>query len=614
VSEASRDPRIGTLVGGRFRLQRPLGSGGAGNVYEALQEDLGRKVAIKLLRPELADDGETLARFRREARAAAALGHPHIAQVLDFGEPRPGEPAFIAFELVPGVSLADVLTRVERLDVARAVKIARQLLAGLEAAHRAGIVHRDLKPANVFLADVPGVGETAKILDFGIAQVHEGEVFRRLTATGVVIGTPRYMSPEQLSGRTVDARSDLWAIGVLLYRMLAGRLPFDGKTGELLVAIRTQPVPPMPSEAGVPPALEQLVARALKKAPEERWENATMMSQALEGALTARGPTRTRPMKAPSSGEMDRPTMPDPELEGAVRSRAIEAGHESLRPSIDTTKSGVPRPLGPGFYGGVAVLTLGLLVGGIWAAFAWATPGPTAVPSAPPPLDALLAVDAPPPASDAPAEVAAIDPVPATGTVASYVVRAQSHVSSGGPARVTAVRAVVDRSTGLLDFERTDVATTFDADLTAPDGRCIHYTIAADRFEHAVARGTCGAPLPVPHPDVGAVLARAAEDCPRLFGDRAPVVVDIHASEGGSAVSVHDLGGQLLFEATSDAWATVTVNSCPGTRHRTPAMDSDGVINPWGDPVPEPPAPETERRDPPRGSTHEGGAIDPWGP
>jgi len=576
-------PHTGMRVGGRFLLERPLGSGGAGMVYEALQEDLGRKVAIKLLRPELAEDTETLARFRREARAAAALGHPHIAQVLDFAEPRLGEPAYIAFELARGESLATRLHQADRLPIADAVRIARQVLAGLEAAHGAGIVHRDLKPANVFLADVPGVGETAKILDFGIAQMRDGEVFRRLTASGVVVGTPRYMSPEQVSSRPVDARSDLWAVGVLLYRMLTGRMPFDGKTGEVLHAIRSLPMPPMPTEAQIPAALEEVVARALRKEPSERWSSAGTMARALEAALVQGGPAAT--VRLPRPSEPERPTLPDPGLAATVRQRAIAAGHDSLRPSRDPTPTpaGLPRGPSPLLLGALGLLTLGALAGTL----AWLLDAP-APPAASPP-----APDVSPAAPDAPVPIDAPVPAPARGTLASYVAHAERRLGPGVPYRVATVRAVgLDRATATLDFERAEVVTELELEFVGPGGRCLHYAIDADRTEHVVAHSGCGAELAPPLPDLAAAIALGAARCRGAASDHGPVDVALRPGEGGTLIEVRERDGGWGFEATGETGGGLRVApaSCrrgDGTRHGAPPRDEEprhGRVPPSDDP------------------------------
>jgi len=193
AADDSDDAAVGELIGGRYRVEGELGRGGMGVVYEAVQEPLGRRVALKLLRRELAEDPNFAARFRREAELAASLGHANIAQVTDFGvdEGRP----FLVMDLLIGESLAELLAREGMLSEPRAAFIAAQMLDALSAAHARGVIHRDLKPDNVFLSQISGVRDVVKLLDFGIAH-SGGDEGMRMTRTGQVLGTPAYMSPE----------------------------------------------------------------------------------------------------------------------------------------------------------------------------------------------------------------------------------------------------------------------------------------------------------------------------------------------------------------------------------------------------------------------------------
>ncbi|MBI5501661.1 MAG: serine/threonine protein kinase, partial [Deltaproteobacteria bacterium] len=273
----------GLVLGDKYRLTRPLGSGGMGYVWEAEHLRLGRTVAVKLLRPELVSDPAALARFQQEATAAARIGSPHIVDVLDVGA-TPGGAPFLVMEKLRGRSLAELRREQPVLPFARAAGIARQILAALEAAHAAGIVHRDLKPDNVFLEDQGDGRDHVKILDFGIAKAMDDPKVAHLTRTGMLVGTPRYMSPEQATGRRgIDGRTDVWSVGVLLYECLAGRLPHEapdlagtlGKIiGEPAASVRT-------FRPEIDPALDAAVLRALAKDPAQRFPTAAAFREAL---------------------------------------------------------------------------------------------------------------------------------------------------------------------------------------------------------------------------------------------------------------------------------------------------------------------------------------------
>jgi len=252
-----------------------------GEVWEATQEGLGRRVAVKVLLPELLNEPELLARFQREAQAAASLGHPNIVTVTDFVS-LPGEPPLLVMDLLSGKSLSRAIEE-GTMSEARVAFIASQLLDALGAAHRAGIVHRDIKPDNVFLTSIAGVDDIVKVLDFGIAKLYGETEAPKLTMTGAVMGTPQYMSPEQARGRHVDARTDIFAVGVCMYQALSGRLPFAGNSfNALLFAIAEEPPPPLATlRPNLDPRLTAIVERAMAKDPNARFASADEMRAAL---------------------------------------------------------------------------------------------------------------------------------------------------------------------------------------------------------------------------------------------------------------------------------------------------------------------------------------------
>jgi eukaryotic-like serine/threonine-protein kinase len=295
MANLPRDPRVGTVVGERYRLLELIGEGGMGAVYRAEHILMKKVVALKLLHADMQME-EAGRRFEREAQSASRLNHLHIVSVTDFGRDHTGE-LFLVMEFVAGQSLADAMGE-GRLSVARACRLTGQILSALEHAHEQKVVHRDLKPANVMLVHNPDprLGEVAKILDFGIAKITESAEGEQPLTKGVMIfGTPSYMSPEQATGQEVDARSDLYSCGVMLYEMLAGRKPFDCEDVVRLMAMQVTSAPPPLStvapDAEIPEAVQAVVMRALEKNRERRFASAREFREALETAELARPKT-----------------------------------------------------------------------------------------------------------------------------------------------------------------------------------------------------------------------------------------------------------------------------------------------------------------------------------
>ncbi len=275
-----------TLAGGKYVIERSLGSGAMGEVYEARHDALQRKVAIKLLHPAVTKRPHAVERFRREALAASRIEHRHSTRVLDFGEEH--GTCYIVMELLDGVSLGDLVEREGTLSLARAVRLMSQVLSALAVAHDAGIVHRDLKPDNVVVVravdDQGELEERAKVCDFGIAKLYGPTSSETLTQDGTVSGTPHYMSPEQCQGHDLDARSDLYACGVMLFRLVVGELPFTGDNPFAIVYRHVTDPPPVPSSLRpeLPKAVDDFIATALAKTPGDRFQSARAMRQALQ--------------------------------------------------------------------------------------------------------------------------------------------------------------------------------------------------------------------------------------------------------------------------------------------------------------------------------------------
>jgi len=317
---AAPDPLLGrTVADGRYEVLERLGAGGMGTVYRVRQHPLERMAVLKLIHRAMASDATAVARFEREMRVTAAIEHPHTVRVYDFGQ-IDGQP-FLAMEYLAGRSLRQELDRAGALAVPRAAAIGVQVAKALGAAHRAGVVHRDLKPDNIMLVDGYGERDFVKVLDFGIARsLDQAAGFR--TSAGAIIGTPAYMSPEQASSVPLDARSDLYSLGVMLYEMLSGAPPFVGESiTALLFAHASVAPPPLPADVARPPALEAAIFRLLSKDPAMRPASADETIDLL-APFAAGSTTGARAVPRPA----DVATMP-----GASPARSLSA--PSPRPS-----------------------------------------------------------------------------------------------------------------------------------------------------------------------------------------------------------------------------------------------------------------------------------------
>ncbi|MGH7470462.1 MAG: serine/threonine-protein kinase, partial [Longimicrobiales bacterium] len=293
--------QIGSVLAGRYRILSRLGDGAMGSVYLAEHLKIGRKDAIKVLRDSLAGDAESMARFVRGARGVSRIRHENVCTIYDFSDTAEGV-QFLAMEYIPGLTLREVLTQQGTVPLERALGITVQAAGALQAAHDAGIVHRDLKPANIMLMTRRDGSDLVKVVDFDIAKAEDDTSESEVTRFGFVVGTPEYMSPEQLTGESLDGRSDVYSLALVVYRMLTGLLPFRVEnTREMLVSRLTQDpmtLAQLAPGSSFPPSLQIALDAALKRNPKERTPSAAAfakaMTEALSGFAPASGPTPAR--------------------------------------------------------------------------------------------------------------------------------------------------------------------------------------------------------------------------------------------------------------------------------------------------------------------------------
>jgi serine/threonine-protein kinase len=340
---------IGRVLDSKYEIVARLGAGGMGAVYRAKRLHIGDEVAIKVINPEYVAEPEAMERFRREARAAALLHHPNVVTIHDYSESSDEDfPAYIVMELVTGGSLRDLMGCEGRLAYGRAVALMRDICAGVGAAHKHGIVHRDLKPDNILIVPPHDITEreTVKVVDFGIAKLRDLTPSGNITRVGEVIGTPYYMSPEQCKGAHLDARSDVYSLGAIMYELIAGVHPFYSQSAVAVVAKHLmEPVPPMPAQLGIPPALQMVINRALAKSVDSRPADAPSFARELQAAVDMRGTGR---LALSNNGQQTR------------RQKKVDRGISGRQAS---------QPWSKGARAALIILLILLMVGAVVAAF-----------------------------------------------------------------------------------------------------------------------------------------------------------------------------------------------------------------------------------------------------
>jgi serine/threonine protein kinase/CheY-like chemotaxis protein len=321
MADASDDRRIGTVIAG-YRIESRIGRGGMGVVYRAQHLSLERRAALKVIAPDLAESSGFRERFSREARVAAGLAHPNIVTVYDAGEV--DGTLYLAMQYIEGSDLARMLAKDGRLKPYRAIDVCRQVGSALDAAHARGLIHRDVKPANVLIE-----GRHAYLTDFGLTKRLGGT---QVTLTGDVVGTIHYVAPEQIEGREVTSRSDVYALGCVLYHCLTGRMPFERDTDVAVIYAHLSEPPPRPSRLhpDLPDGLDEVIAKALDKNPERRFESCGEMMAAALAVVDAAGPlSETIPPRRTSTAGRALEEVRD-----ARRSRVLLAGVDASTRAI----------------------------------------------------------------------------------------------------------------------------------------------------------------------------------------------------------------------------------------------------------------------------------------
>ena len=386
---------VGQILADRYRVVRLIGEGGMGQVYEAQHVNINKRFALKLLRPEIVSNGEAVARFRQEAWSASSIGHENIIEIEDFAT-LPSGAVYLAMEFLDGISLAERMRQEPALSFGESLDIILQVISGLAAAHDKSIVHRDMKPENIFLSMKHG-RPLAKILDFGIAKVSGAEGNRSLTRTGTIFGTPHYMSPEQALGKPLDHRADIYSVGVIMYELFTGKVPFEAESfmGILTKHITTQPTPPrqIAPERDIPVEVEAVILRALAKEAEDRYQSMAELALELAAIASELAPEVLQPR--PSSQSVAQISKP---LSAVMQSRTPTPRPTPMprTPSAQQPLADVVEPPPKKRSAAPWIAVAAILVAAAAGAVVWVTRAQTPAPL-PTPTPAPVAVVVPPP-------------------------------------------------------------------------------------------------------------------------------------------------------------------------------------------------------------------------
>jgi eukaryotic-like serine/threonine-protein kinase len=448
---------VGQVVADRYAIIRKLGEGGMGAVYLGEHVKMGRKSAIKVMNPAMANDPDAISRFNREASNASRISHPNVCQIYDFGE-KPEGIIYLAMEFIEGAALTAIIEREGALPPARAVRILKQSADALAAAHDLGIVHRDLKPDNIMIVQGRDGADIAKVVDFGIAKAVAGDdAGQKVTKTGLVVGTPEYMSPEQLSGDKLDGRSDIYSLGLVFYRMLTGVLPFQADSAQetMIKRLTDDPMPLADARPDIafPPTLQAVLDKALARTPAARYASASVFGRDAENAVAA--------LAVPGTRVAEPVTTAATQLLDAEHARQAARAKGAPPTAVARAAAAKKFPLVPvlGGVGGVGVIAVVavLAMGGLKKTPAAGTPSAadTAKAAAPAPGSTQSA-------ANAKASPTGAEPGPGTNrtarTGAQPVPRPQAQVSTPNRASSVSVADSLSAANDAFDAEQFDTA------------------------------------------------------------------------------------------------------------------------------------------------------------
>jgi tRNA A-37 threonylcarbamoyl transferase component Bud32 len=547
------DPLLGRVIDGRYRVERQIGEGGMGLVYQISHAVLGKRMALKVLRDDSARDADVVQRFMQEAQSATSIGHANIIDISDFGRLPDGSVYFV-MEYLDGESLTRMISRGGSIPMVTAVHVIRQIASALEAAHARGIVHRDLKPDNIYLVKRGTDSTFVKVLDFGIAKV--GGSSSKLTKTGMIFGTPHYMSPEQASGQSVDRRTDIYALGVIMYEMFTGKVPFDGDTfmGILSKHMFEQPLPPSQVQGKRLGAIEDVIMRSLAKKPEDRYPSMGDLIRDLDRVAAGGAVEIGR-----GHGGIAAPSNLADALEPPSRTE-MRLGVSAIDPEQEPAPT-LPRSRGPLIALAVAALAcVGLGVGGV---VFWATGSPATA------------------SGGDPARTAVVPAVP-TLPISPVVVPS---VAPGGPGQPVVPAAATGSAPAAPGTTTPTVASTGGQPARVPSARLIEISSDPSGAEVILDGAIVGnTPVRLPAPEAGERVARVQlrgyqpSSVMLAAGSPETVRIELEPVQVATAPAARPAHAPRAPHATTTPARTQPTTPTPPSRRTSSTSE---VVDPW---------------------------------